>query len=321
MVAKVFFCGEVVADLLEQVQDSGSFKLMLGGSHYFATVGAAKAIIKDNLPLKACFVGTLSQDMFGDRFMKTFENMGVSTDYVTRVPNNTSLALVSIRQGADNAFSFYGEHTAEQMTRIEDLPASLGDENERKVCCFGSVSTIIEPARYAWLEFARRLRTEHNCLIYYDLNTRPSIVSDLKAYRELIHEWASVAHIMKASDSDAEYVYPGLPYAEVAQIWMEAGASMGIVTKSAQGAAAFTRNLSVSVGTTELIAKNTVGCGDNFNAGIGLGLAMINCVTADGIDAMARDELVAIIDRANKMAAAHLLALGAKPRNARLLNY
>ncbi len=317
MSSQVFFCGEVVVDMLEHTPGSGEFKLMLGGSHFLATLGAAKAIVRDNLSVKASFVGTISTDMFGDRFIEKFENMGISTAQIKRVDKNSTLALVAIRPGLENAFSFYGENTAEQTTRLEDLPDLGLTHGDTAVCCFGSISSILDPARQAWQAFAEKQKAA-GALIYYDLNTRPSIAKDPKAYRELVLQWAQIAHVVKASDSDAEWTYPGLSFEEIAKIWLDAGASMAIFTKSGAGSEVYTKNLNFSVPTRDLIAKNTVGAGDNFNAGVALAMAKINCVTKDGIAAMAKDELEEVLHYGNEMAGFHLLSIGAKPRNVKL---
>jgi fructokinase len=312
MSVKIYFCGEVVADLLESQQDSGDFKLLLGGSQFHGAMGAVKATKRDGLDFNIGFVGPISTDTFGARFFNKLTGMSIDTSGIKRVERNTTLAIVSIQPGKENAFSFYGRDTAEQMTKIEDLPQTLGDANDRKVCCFGSISTIMEPARFAWLEFAGRQR--QSSLVFYDLNTRPAIAKDPERYRGIVAEWARTAHVVKASDADIGWAYPGKSMREIADIWLKEGASMAVFTKGMHGSEAYTKTVKASTESLDLIAKNTVGAGDNFNAGLAIHMAKENCLTPQAIDTLTEAQLARILLGANNTAAYHLISIGAQPR-------
>ena len=149
---RIYFCGEVVADLLEHDHGSGDFKLLLGGSLFHGATGAKRAVGREHIDCQIGFVGPLSSDMLGERFFKVLTDMGIDTAGISRVDRNTTLAMVSIRPGKENGFVFYGRAGADEMTRIEDLPQSLGEKNDQKIFCCGSISTVIEPARFAWLD-------------------------------------------------------------------------------------------------------------------------------------------------------------------------
>ena len=312
MPVRVYFCGEVVADLLEHNQGSGDFKLLLGGSLFHGATGAKRAVDRENLGYKVGFIGPLSSDMLGERFYKVLTDMNIDTTGICRVDRNTTLAMVSIRPGKENGFVFYGRAGADEMTRIEDLPASLGDKGDQKIFCFGSISTVMEPARFAWLEFARRQREES--LVFYDLNTRPSIARDPAAYREIVLEWARTAHIMKASDADIGWAYPGKSMREVADIWLNEGAHMAVFTKGMHGSEAYSRSVSATAESLDLVAANTIGAGDNFNAGIAIHLAKTSHLTPQSIIDFTQADLAQVLQGANYNAAYHLISIGAQPR-------
>ena len=315
MRSQVFFCGEVVSDLLEQTPGSGDFKLLLGGSQFHGARGAKKASLREKIDASVGFVGPISQDMFGERFVSVLTEEGIDLSGVKRVDRNTTLAIVSIRPGKENAFSFYGRDTAEQMTKIEDLPVTLGDGKSPKICCFGSISTVMEPARFAWLEFANKQRD--NGLVMYDLNTRPSIAKDPERYRGLVLEWARIAHIMKASDADIGWAYPGMSMPDVAKIWLDAGATMAVFTKGMHGSEAYTAKVRAEAETLDLIATNTVGAGDNFNAGLAIYLTKYDCVTPERIAELTEAQLIGILQGANHNAAYHLISIGAQARSSK----
>ncbi|MDX2029000.1 MAG: PfkB family carbohydrate kinase [Alphaproteobacteria bacterium] len=313
MAVRVFFCGEFVADLLEQNQGSGDFRLLLGGSQFHGAMGASKAVKREGMDVKVGFVGPLSNDMFGERFFKTLQDSKIDTSAIKRVERNTTLAVVSVRPGQENSFSFYGRDTAEQMTKIEDLPQKLETGGDKKICCFGSISTVMEPARFAWLEFARKQRQES--LVFYDLNTRPSIARDREQYRKIVLEWASIAHVMKASDADIAWAYPDMTPKQVAEIWLAQGASMAVFTKGMHGSEAYTKKVSAEAKSLDLVVYNTVGAGDNFNAGLTIEFARKSCLTQQDVENLTSATLMDILRGANNTAAYHLISIGAKPRD------
>lgn len=314
MTTRIFFCGEAVVDMLEQKEGSGDFKLLLGGSHFNSAIGAARAIKQEKLDYQVGFIGPVSRDMFGDRFFKALCDTQIDTSGVKRVAENSTLAVVSIRPGMENAFCFYDNGTTVQVTKREDFPPSLGDIGDKKIFCFGSISTVLEPARFAWFAFAKQQR-DHS-LIYYDLNTRPSIAKDSDKYRKILLEWASIVHVMRASDADIAWAYPGMSPKDVAEIWLEQGVSMAVFTKGKHGAEAYTRKTFASAEAIDLITSNTVGAGDNINAGLAISLAHLDCFTPGKIEVLEEDQLEKILSGANNTAACHLISIGAKPRKA-----
>lgn len=308
---RLYFCGEVIADLLERNSGSGLFELLLGGSQFNAAIGASRTVQREQLGIGVCFVGLVSRDLLGERLFRALQEAEVDTKYVKRVDHNTGLAIVSISPGKENVFSYYGHGCAEQMTRIEHLPSSLGSGDDRRICCLGSISTNLEPARFAWLEFAKLQR--ESSLIIYDLNTRPSVARDPELYRRIVLDWARIAHVMKASNADIAWAYPGLDMMEVAAIWHSVGTSVAVFTKGCLGAEAHTRSFCVKVEAPGLLASDTVGAGDNFNAGLAIQFAKADCTTATSIHHITVPQLDAILHGANHTAACHLISKGARP--------
>ncbi|MDX9689104.1 MAG: hypothetical protein EOM37_06880 [Proteobacteria bacterium] len=312
--AGIYFCGEVVADFLEQTQGSGNFRFFLGGSHFNGAIGAARAVKREGLDdkIKVGFIGPISQDMFGQRFYAALQENGIVTDFVTRVPLNTTLAVVSTCPGKENDFSFYSTETAAQVTGTKELPQKLRDSNDGLILFLGSISTVMSPARDDWHAFCETARNHALCC--YDLNARPSIAKDSETYREIVLQWAKISHIMKASDADIGWAYPDKSMEEIAKLWLEAGASLVIFTKGMHGSEAFAKGVHATATTLNLIATNTVGAGDNFNAGLGIALAQKECFTAEAIQKLTQKDLEDILKGANENAAYHLVSIGAKPR-------
>jgi len=310
MNAGVFFCGEVVVDMLEHKHGSGVFNLLLGGSHFNSALGAARIVKRETLPFRIGFIGLVSRDMFGDRFYRALLDAGIDTSGVKRVPYNSTLAVVSVRPGEENEFSFYESQTTVAMTAPEDF-ADIDIKDSNKIFCFGSISTVLEPARYAWSGFAKNLKDAS--LIYYDLNTRPSIAKDPAKYRSLLQEWAGIAHVVRASEADIAWAYPGASFEEVASTWLNSGARIAVFTKGKNGAEAYTARIRAYAPSPALIAPHTIGAGDNANAGLVIALAKKDVFSADALEKLDEQDLSEVLAGANKAAAQHLVSIGAKP--------
>ena len=313
MSIRIFFCGEVVADMVgRREMGIDVFQLLLGGSQFNGAKGAVRAVRRQDLDYKIAFVGPLAKPDygFGNKFFDAMTAAGIDTSYLTRVERNTTLAIVAPREDGGNDYMFYKDNTAETMTTRAELPATLDDIADGAICCLGSISTILEPARHAWLSFAKDQKGK--ALLFYDLNTRPKVAKDPKRYRGLVLEWAQIVDVMKASEEDIEWAYPGKSLQEVANIWLHAGAAMAIFTKSHKGSEIFTRKLHAAVATEKLDGiKNTVGAGDNFNAGIAIQLANLKVFDTQAILTLTEAQLTEIIAGGNGTAAAHLTALNA----------
>ena len=67
-------------------------------------------------------------------------------------------------------------------------------------------------------------------LVVVDPNVRPAVCGDRAAYVERFERWAALAHVMKLSDADAEWLYPGASYEDVAGRVLERGALLVVVS-------------------------------------------------------------------------------------------
>ncbi len=89
-----------------------------------------------------------------------------------------------------------------------------------------------------------------------------------------IEHMVALSDVVKASDEDIGWLYPGTPVEDVMRRWVKAGPAMVVVTRGPWGAYALLKNnrdmlhldqLRVDVG-------DTVGAGDSFMAGLISGL-------------------------------------------------
>lgn len=79
--------------------------------------------------------------------------------------------------------------------------------------------------------------------------------------------------MVKASDEDLAWLYPGTTPAQVARNWLDLGPALVVVTMGGQGAFALTRAGRLDVPAPKVAVADTVGAGDSFMSALLDGLA------------------------------------------------
>ncbi|GAA4601126.1 fructokinase [Actinoplanes octamycinicus] len=130
----------------------------------------------------------------------------------------------------------------------------------------GSIAALMAPGGtdVESLVHARRATTT----ISYDPNIRPSLVGDREHCRARVEAIAAVSDVVKASDEDLAWLYPGTPARDAARALLERGPALVCVTLGAEGAVAVTAGAEVSVPRVTVTVVDTVGAGDAFMSGL-----------------------------------------------------
>ena len=106
-------------------------------------------------------------------------------------------------------------------------------------------------------------------VVSIDPNVRATICPDPRVYREAVERWLGLAHIVKASVDDVNWLYPDRTPADVLAQWSTRGPSLVVFTRSADGALArLPSGLEVGVGGIDVEVVDTIGAGDTFTAGL-----------------------------------------------------
>jgi fructokinase len=306
----IYFMGEVIADLRADPNDARILKAALGGSSYFGCIGAANAIKAKSLGhVNSFFLGNISNDHFGRLMSGDMEKAGVKTTYARRTDHISMLALVEVREGR-NSFEFYGRqkpNTVEAL-QLADLPQDYNEDH--RLYCFGSVITNVSPARETLEQYAR-LQADQDHVIYFDPNTRPSLVADRDAYIKRLVDYAGYMSIMRASEEDMEWMFPGQNPAEAAQLFLNEGTEAFIVTHGGKGCTMLACGQSTYLPTQDLgPIAHTVGAGDNFNAGVLVSLASRGLTKRQDLKGLKTLEAwVDIANDANETALRHLKSI------------
>jgi fructokinase len=104
--------------------------------------------------------------------------------------------------------------------------------------------------------------------ISYDPNVRPHIMGSAEQVLPQIQALIGLSHLVKASDEDAAWLYPGLSLDEVARRWQELGAALVVITRGAEGATAWRASTTLTFPSHPTTVVDTIGAGDTVMAGL-----------------------------------------------------
>jgi fructokinase len=251
--------GEAIIDLLPSGPPR-TFQAVPGGSPYNVAVGLAR------LGHHATLMARLADTAFGRILRDHAQAEGIDLRAAPRAAEPSTLAVVSLDASARASYDFYLEGTADwQWTAEETGRAPEGTA----VLHFGSIASWTPPGDARIHELAHRLRGRGDVLISYDPNVRPGLLVDHRHGQRVVERALGLAHLAKASTDDIAWLYPDRTPEEVARHWLELGATVVVITSSADGAYAYTaQGWSVRRPALDVTVADTVGAGDSFTAGL-----------------------------------------------------
>jgi fructokinase len=139
------------------------------------------------------------------------------------------------------------------------------------------------------------------------------MLSDPGPARSRLLALARYAHLVKASDEDLAWLFPGDPVETAARRLQELGVRLVVVTRGAAGSYAVTATAAVRLPARRVTVADTVGAGDAFTAGLLDALVDVGAATPATVGDLAEARLRAVLDRATVVAAVTCTRPGADP--------
>jgi fructokinase len=160
----------------------------------------------------------------------------------------------------------------------------------------------------------RLLREAHGAgaLTTLDPNIRPALVGDRAAAVQKLEASLPWVDVVKLSDEDVSWLFPGLEHLAVISLLLDAGPSLVALTAGSDGAVLHTRRSNVHVPAPPTTVVDTVGAGDAWMG------ALIHGLVADPaprtlIGRLTESGLRDLGELANRVAAATVATRGANP--------
>lgn len=268
MTTRFVVCGETLIDLI-QADDQPDGFVSSSWSAMSAGGPMNSAVALGDLGADVHFLGRLSRDAFGAQLRGHIEGAGVALDLATESSQATSLAVVSLDDEGKASYTFHFSDTANFGWEEADLPTLTSDDWLH----IASLACVVSPGGDVLLDWAHGV----NAGISYDINVRPTVITDPEEYWAKVRPWLRVVGqhkgILKASDEDIEFLaqveHLGADPVDVLADWVaQYGIGLGVVTLGPGGAVAVDaegRRTSANGFPTSVV--DTVGAGDTFMAG------------------------------------------------------
>lgn len=290
MVTGALVIGEALVDVVDRVAHPG-------GSPMNVAVGLAR------LGVPATLHSQFAPDAYGTEIASHLDESGVEITSGTVTAERTSLAAVTI--AADGSASYRFDIT------WDPAPASV---DGFALVHSGSIGAVLEPGAV----LVERMLTEARptATVSFDPNVRPALIGDPDAARVRIARLVALADVVKASDEDLDWLYPGrVPEAVIAD-WLAAGPALVVVTRGGAGADAVAASGAVHVDAPDTEVIDTIGAGDSFMAGLLAALGDRDLLGADERDALRAIDaatVAEVVGFAARCAAITVARAGANP--------
>ena len=291
----IWVCGEVLIDLIPGAD--GVRVGHVGGG----PANTAKALAR--LGQDVQFIDGISTDADGVAARKELLDDEVKLDLALTSDKPTCLAIVSLDSNGSASYEFKIAGTATFDFSLDWLPDPA--RYKPNVLHIGTLATVIQPGADVLYDWA--LRVAEFAPIVFDPNIRPAVLADRDLYEAAVEKWAAISSVIKVSDDDLAWLYPGQNYADVAARWINDGAALVVVTRGAQGIIGFTQEGSVQVEGAKITVADTVGAGDT------VGAIIVEAMIEKGILALTGDVLRATLHRAAVAAGITCSRKGAQP--------
>jgi fructokinase len=243
----VLVVGEALVDIVSG-PDGAVLETRPGGAPLNVAVGLAR------LDVPTTLLTTFGADEHGETVVRHLAESGVRLASRSPSPDPTSVAHASLDE--DGAATYRFDLTWD--------PPAVELPDDLQALHTGSLGTVLAPGAKTTRVLVDAAIAA-GATVTYDPNVRPAISPDRERAWQQVRQWAELAHVVKLSDADAEFLCPGTGLGEVIDRFLAAPRTrMVVVTCGADGAALATARERVHVEAPRTKVVDTVGAGDSF---------------------------------------------------------
>ena len=299
--------------LVDVVQRSSGIEAHVGGSPLNVAVGLAR------LGHPVQFVGRYGRDAYGE---SVAAHLRTSSVMLPQGPDGLPTSVATALVDDDGAATYTFDLAWELPGLRERLPFML---QANTLLHTGSIATMLAPGAaevLAAVEYAHPAST-----ISFDPNCRPSIITDADYARRQAEKFVTLSDIVKASDEDLAWLYPGVDPLESARRWLKLGGAEGpamvVVTRGAAGPWGITAAGEAEFAAPRVEVADTVGAGDSFMAALLSGVVdrgLNGAQNRADLRALPAEGLTALLAHATRAAAVTVSRAGANPPTRAELN-
>jgi fructokinase len=242
--------GEALVDLI--VSPDGSISAVTGGGPFNLARAAAR------LGANVTFAGGISDDAFGQMIRQQLRDDGVSTPVDVRRGLPTTLALASLDKHGSASYTFYTVGTAAATVTADEIAPPPTAE----ILATGTLGLVMEPVASAIEKVIHD--APEGMIVFVDPNCRPSVITDIGAYRDRVLRVFRRTDIVKVSTEDMEFLCPGEDPRAAAESLRQHGPAVVLLTDGGREVTILHAAGRSTVAVPRIDVVDTVGAGDAF---------------------------------------------------------
>lgn len=242
----VVVIGEALIDIVEA---AGGVTEHVGGSPANVALGLGRRGIG------VALVTQLGRDDRGARIAAHLEESGVVVPRESFAADATSTARARIASDGQASYVF-------------DLawdPFAVPVDLRPRVLHTGSVAAFLEPGATSVRE---ALGATGAGEVTFDPNIRPALVGEYAAAFPAFEATSRLSTVVKLSDEDAAWLYPGASPDAVVDAILALGPRLVAVTLGGEGAIIATSTERLTIPAEKVVVVDTIGAGDTFMASL-----------------------------------------------------
>ncbi|MFJ4226201.1 carbohydrate kinase [Paenarthrobacter nicotinovorans] len=283
---EVVVVGEALVDIV--VSSRGTVEHP-GGSPANVAYGLGR------LGVPTALLTSIGDDPHGAAIERHLASAGVELLAGTRPGVRTATATATLASDGSARYDFDIQWELPRAT-----PTTLP-----KILHTGSIATFLEPGAAAVRELLAQ--AHQRCVVTYDPNIRPALVGSHAQAKTTFEELIPFTDVVKLSDEDAHWLYPGLSLEDTSRRILDLGSGLVVVTRGSEGSMLSTPAAQVLVPSIKSAVADTIGAGDSYMS------ALIYGLLHTGVDRLTPEALESLGGRATKAAAITVRRAGANP--------
>ncbi|MEU5920579.1 carbohydrate kinase [Streptomyces sp. NPDC047141] len=283
--------GECVADIVRGAD--GTERIHPGGSPANVALGLGR------LGRDVTLLTQLADDPTGRLIADHLKGAGVRVES-GGAPVRTPSAVVALDARGQATYTFDIAWTLET--------AGLPRAERPGHVHIGSIAAVTAPGAAAVLAEVERLRD--GATVSYDPNVRPALMGERAEAVVRVERCVALSDLVKASDEDLAWLYPGEAPETVAARWLALGPALVLVTRGAAGSLARTGRETAVAQAPAVTVADTVGAGDSFMSAV---LDTLAGRGREALSALGAEDLAGLLARAGAAAAVTVSRAGAQP--------
>lgn len=242
----ILVVGEALVDVVER--PDGSRSEHPGGSPTNVAVGVGRA------GLDVTLATALGDDPYGELIRRHLAESHVEVLASATERTASAVARLDERGAASYEFDIFWD------------PDPIESPTTPGAVHTGSIAATLAPGASTVETLLNSLRS--TSIVTFDPNVRPSLTPGRDDVADRVGRLVGLADVVKVSDEDLAWLYPGELFDDVAERWIEAGASIVVVTRGGQGSVARSRSGRLDMTIPPVDVVDTVGAGDAFMSGL-----------------------------------------------------